>query len=48
MKKKKKKSTSSYNKSTKDIVGDNIKRKNLVDKSDISEFKSNAGLDKKK
>ena len=46
--KKKKKSTSGYNKSTKDIVGDNIKRKNLVDKSDISEFKSNAGLDKKK
>ena len=46
--KKKKKSTAGYNKSTKDIVGDNIKRKNLVDKSDISEFKNNAGLDKKK
>ena len=45
--KKKKKSTAGYNKCTKDIVGDNIKRKNLVDKSDISEFKNNAGLDKK-
>ena len=44
--KQKKNSTAGYNKSTKDIVGDNIKRKNLVDKSDISEFKSNAGLDK--
>ena len=45
--KKKKNSTAGYNKSTKDIVGDNIKRKNLVDKSDISEFKNNAGLNEK-
>ena len=36
-----------YNKSAKGLVGDNIKRKNLVDKSDIFEFKDNAGLDKK-
>ena len=40
--------TADYNKFTKDIVANSIKSKNLVDKSAIAGFISNAKLDKKK
>ena len=40
--------TADCNKFTKDIVANNIKSKNIVDKSDIARFINNADLDKKK
>ena len=40
--------TTYYNKSTKDIVANNIKSEGSVKKSDVVRFISNAGLDKKK
>ena len=40
--------TTYYNKSTKDIVANNIKSEGSVKKSDVVRFRSNAGLDKKK
>ena len=39
--------TADYNKVTKDKVANNIKSKNLVDKSVIAEFINNAEVDKK-
>ena len=40
--------TADYNKFTKDIVDNNIKIKNIVDKPDIAGFINNTGLDEKK
>ena len=40
--------TADYNKFTKDIVDNNIKIKNVVDKPDIAGFINNTSLDEKK
>ena len=40
--------TADYNKFTKDIVDNNIKIKNIVDKSDIAGFINNTSFDEKK